>query len=142
MRSVGRRGSLALSSRANCSVAPIMASISAMVDSILSRSCTFSTVSARSRSSVSGVRRSCEMAASKRVRFSIRLRKRVCMSLKARAACRVSMVPVSGRGGALTSWPSRSAAVASEPSGAVTRRTAHTDTARMIIAMTPMESRN
>ena len=58
-----------------------------MVDSILSRSCAFSTVSARSRSSVSGVRRSCEMAASRRVRFSIRPRKRVCMSLKARAAC-------------------------------------------------------
>ena len=50
VRSVCRRGSLALSSRANCSVAPIMASISAMVDSILSRSCAFSTVSARSRS--------------------------------------------------------------------------------------------
>ncbi len=119
-----------------------MASISAMVDSILSRSCAFSTLSARSRSSVRGVRRSCEMDASKRVRFSIRLRRRLCMSLKARAACRVSMVPVSASGGALTSWPSRSAAVASEARGAVTRRTAHTDTPRMMIAMTPMESRN
>ncbi len=64
------------------------------------------------------------------------------MSLKARAACRVSVVPVSGSGGAFTSWPSRSAAVASEASGAVTRRTAHTDTARMMMAMMPMESRN
>ena len=98
VRSVGRLGSSALWSRANVSVAPIMASISAMVDSILSRSCAFSTVSARNRSSVSGVRRSCEMAASRRVRFSMRSRKRVCMSLKARAACRVSMVPVSGSG--------------------------------------------
>ena len=119
-----------------------MESISAIVDSILSRSRAFSTVSARSRSSVKGVRRSCEMAASRRVRFSIKLRNRACMSLKARAACRVSVVPASGRGDAFTSWPSRSAAIASEASGAVTRRTAHTDTARMMIAITAIERRN
>ena len=110
--------------------------------SILSRSCAFSTFSARSRSSVNGVRRSCEIAASRRVRFSIRLRRRAAWSLKAREACRVSIVPVSGSGGAFTSWPSRSAAAASEASGAVTRRTAQTETARMMIAMTAIETRN
>ena len=119
-----------------------MESISAMVDSILSRSCALSTVSVRSRSSVRGVRKSCEIAASNRVRLSIKFRSRFCMSLKARAASRVSVVPTSGRGGASTSCPSRSAAVAREASGEVTRRTAHTVTARMIMAMMPIESTN
>ena len=49
-----------------------MASISAMVASIFSRSAAFSTFSVRNRSSVKGVRKSCEIAASMRVRFSIR----------------------------------------------------------------------
>ena len=75
---------------------------------------TFSTFSARSRSSVSGVRRSCEMAASMRVRFSIRPRSRACMVLKARDARCVSVEPVSGIGGAFRSPPSRSAAAASD----------------------------
>ena len=46
----------------------------------------FSMFSARSRNSVSGVRRSCEIAASMRVRFSIRLRSRACIALNACAA--------------------------------------------------------
>ena len=140
--SVLRDGSAAASSRAKFRVAPIIASISAMVASILSRSCGSATFSARRRSRVSGVRRSCEMAASRRVRFSIRLRRRTCMSLKAREARRVSTVPVSGSGGAATSRPSRSAATASDASGAVTRRTAQIDTARMMIAMIAIETRN
>ena len=57
------------------------------------------------------------------------------MVLKAWEACRVSIVPVSGIGGAFKSLPSRSAAAESEARGAVTRRTAHTDTARMMNAM-------
>ena len=72
------------------------------------------------------MRKSCEIAASIRVRFSIRLRNRACMALNAREACRVSIVPVSGIGGAFKSLPSRSAADESAASGAVTRRTTHT----------------
>ena len=143
VRSVCRLGSLALSSRANSSVAPIMESISAIVDSILSRSRAFSTVSARSRSSVNGVRRSCEMAASRRVRFSIKLRKpRLHVVEGARG--------LPGLGGAGFGQGRRVHIVAepvgshrrARPSGAVTRRTAHTDTARMMIAITAIERRN
>ena len=142
MRSVRRRGSAVASSRANCNVAPIMESISAMLASILSRSCASPAFSARNRNNVNGVRRSCEIAASMRVRFSTRPRSRACIALNARDACCVSIVPVSGIGGAFKSLPSRSAAAESDASGAVTRRTAHTETARMTTAMIPIDRRN
>ena len=142
VKSARRSGSFPISSRAKASVAPTMASMSASVDSIFSRSSTSATFSARSRSSVNGVRRSCETAANSRVRFSINSRRRTCISLKAREAWRVSMLPVSAIGGALTSWPRRWAAPASAVNGAVTRRVAQIEATTMTKAMTIMAMMN
>jgi hypothetical protein len=70
------------------------------------------------------------------------LTRNVIERVKARAACRVSTAPASRIGGARMSWPSRSAAVASAARGLVTRRTAHTETPRMMRPMIAMDSRN
>ena len=77
-----------------------------------------------------------------RVRSSRKRRSRACIVLKAREACRISTVPVSGNGGAFKSLPSRSAAAESEASGVVTRRTTKTESPRRIAAIKAIETRN
>ncbi len=113
-----------------------------MVASILSRSPASATSSVRSLSSVNGVRRSCDRAASIWVRLSISRRSRSCMRLKARAAFCISTVPATASGSAVTSRPRRSAAADSIPSGAVTRRTAQTETASTISPIKAIEMMN
>ena len=63
--------------------------------------------SARSRSRVIGVRRSCEIAAVICTRSCTNVCRRACMRLNACAAWRNSRAPLSGSGGALTLLPSR-----------------------------------
>ena len=140
--STRRRGSARTSSRAKAKVEPIISFISPMVASILSRSPASATSSVRRRSSVNGVRRSCDRAASIWVRLSISRRSRSCMRLKVRAAFCISTVPATASGSAVTSRPRRSAAADSIPSGAVTRRTAQTETASTISPIKAIEMMN
>ena len=97
-----------------------------------------STNSARRRSRVIGVRRSCEMAAIMRVRSSTKRRRRNCMSLKARIAWRTSRGPRSGSGGTVTSTPRRCAACARVRSGAVRRCRTQMESAMTATTMAPM----
>ena len=99
---------------------------------ICSRRRSSSISSLRRRRRVSGVRRSCETAASARERSSMSRRRRCCMRLKACAAWRASCGPFSARGGALRSLPSASAAPANCCKGRVAWRTANMTTPAMM----------
>ena len=135
-RSIRRRGSGLASSRAKLNVEAIIVSISARSASIFC-CCSDSPISsARSRIRVIGVRKSWEMAAIIRVRSSTKRRIRSCMSLKARIAWMTSVAPASGRGGALTLRPSRSAAWVRVLSGAVSNRIPSTERPSTMISVT------
>ena len=86
------------------------------------------------------VRRSWEIAASMRVRSSTKRRRRSCMRLKARVARRSSREPASGRAGARTSTPRRSAASAKRVRGLVTRRAAQIAKIRMKVPVSTIQA--
>ena len=110
-----------------------MASISARSASIFSCRAGSSMNSARSRSRVIGVFRSWEMAASIWVRSSMRRRRRSCISLKARAAARISGAPVSCSIETSPSMPSRSAAAARRVIGRMKPRITQSDSSRQTV---------
>ena len=93
--------------------------------------------SARRRRLVIGVRRSCDTAASSRVRSATKRSRRSCMRLKARVVRRTSSGPSSGTGPGASPRPKRSAASARRFIGRVTRRTTSTTTRTTASAMAP-----
>ena len=111
--SVGTRFSREASSLAKASVSAIIASIWSMSPSSLRRCSSSATYSARSLRRVSGVRRSCEIAAIICVRSSTKRFRRPRISLKARAMARSSAGPLSRISGASRSMPRRTVAAAS-----------------------------
>ena len=96
--------------------------------------------SVRRRSRVSGVRRSCDTAATNRSRSASCWRMRACIWLNTRLASRHSSVPSSGSGGRSMSRPSSCAAVASRCMGRDSQRAAHQATATSAARRTLMSS--
>ena len=86
------------------------------------------------------MRRSCEIAASMRVRSWTKRCRRACMRLKARVVSRTSAGPRSGTGGTASPRPSRSAATASSAIGRVSRRTMKITITESATAMTPIDT--
>ena len=99
-----------------------MTRISSSVRTIGSRAPS-SSISARMRRLVMGVRRSWPTAASVRVRSASKRAMRACMSLKAAAASRSSRAPSSGTRAVRSPRPAARATAASSPNGRVRRRT-------------------
>ncbi|MNV23757.1 hypothetical protein D3C71_1147910 [compost metagenome] len=96
--------------------------------------------SVRRRSRVSGVRRSCDTAATNRSRSANCWRMRACIWLNTRLASRHSSVPSSGSGGRSISRPNSCAAVASRCMGRDSQRAAHQATATSAASRTLMSS--
>ncbi len=127
-----------MSCRAKSSAAPIILCIWVRSSRNLPRCSSLSIASARNRSRVIGVPRSCAIAAASWMRSSMRQRSCSCMRLKACTATRTSDGPRSRSGGALTSPAKRSAAWARTVSGSLQRVRTHVAT--KIVTRSPTSS--